>query len=84
LTFSDLKLISNKRMLNDNVINAVQKMIKLKYPDIGGLQDPVLGETLNFDVYKNKEFVQVLHNGNIHWIAISTVNCLPKTCFLIG
>ena len=39
LQYGDLKLINNKRMLNDNVINAVQKMLHTQYPDIDGLHD---------------------------------------------
>ena len=77
LQYGDLKLISNKRMLNDNVINAVQKMLHTQYPDIDGLQDTILGQTLNYEIYRSKPFVQILHDGNIHWLAISTINCSP-------
>ena len=83
LTFGDLKLISNKRMLNDSVINAVQSILHKQYPDIGGFQDTILGQTLNFDVYQNQPFVQVLHDGNIHWVAVSTINSLPGQIFVM-
>ena len=42
------------------------------------LQDTILGRTLAFNVMKG-EFVQVLHSGSCHWIAISTIACPPST-----
>ena len=33
----DLKTISNKQMLTDNVINVLQKMLKKQFPDVNGL-----------------------------------------------
>ena len=39
---------------------------------IGGLQDPILGQQLAFDV-QTGEFVQILHSGGNHWIMVSTV-----------
>ena len=62
-------------MLNDNIINAVQKMLKKQFSQANGLQDPALGQTLNFNINRNLPFVQVLHDGRIHWIAVSTFNC---------
>ena len=50
-------------------------MIKAQYPIINGLQDPVLGQTLNFNVFKSNPFVQILHDGNLHWVTISTYGC---------
>ena len=62
-------------MLSDNVVNAFQKMMEKQFPEANGLQDPILGQTLSFKVQKNKPFVQVLHDGNLHWIVISTYGC---------
>ena len=70
-----MKEISDNRMLNDNIINAVQKMLKKQFSQANGLQDPVLGQTLNFNITRNLSFVQVLYDGRIHWIAVSTFNC---------
>ena len=50
LNHSDLKDISGNRMLNDNIVNAVQKMLKNQFTEANGLQDPVLGQGLNFQV----------------------------------
>ena len=75
LSYNDLKAISNKRMLNDNVIHTAQKMLRMQYPGVGGLQDPILGQNLNFEIYQDRPFVQILHDGNIHWVTVSTINC---------
>ena len=65
-------------MLNDSFIIVillykVQSILHKQYPDIGGLQDTKLGEILNLNVYQNQPFIQVLHDGNIHWVAVSTM-----------
>ena len=82
LSFNDLKLVSNKRMLNDTVVHAAQKMLQLQFPDANGLQDPVLGQTSSFEVFKNRPF-QVLHDGNVHCVAVSTLNCNPGEVVLM-
>ena len=64
LNYSDLKDISENRMLNDNIVNAVQKMQKKQFTEANGLQDPVIGQGLNFQVYRSILFVQVLHDGS--------------------
>ena len=70
-------------MLNDNLIQTFQQMLKIKYPNAHGLQDPLLGQALNFAVYQTIPFVQVLHDGSLHWIAISTYNCKEGEIFLM-
>ena len=39
-----------------------------------GLEDTTLGPIFMFSVQKG-EFVQVLHDGNIHWVCISNIGC---------
>ena len=77
LTKADLKSISDHQMLQDTVIHVFQEMIQCQYPETGGLQDPILGQSLTFSTYCSKPFVQVLHDGNNHWVAISTYDCEP-------
>ena len=62
-------------MLADDVINEFLQLLKLTYPAVEGLQDPLLGQKRHFNVMKNKPFVQVLHTASLHWIAISTIGC---------
>ena len=35
--------LKSNRMLSDDIINALQNMLNREYPDVKGLQDPVLG-----------------------------------------
>ena len=83
LVYSDMKDISDSRMLSDNVVNVFQKMMEKQFPEANGLKDPILGQTLSFKVQKNKPFVQVLHDGKLHWIAISTYGCNEsEVCYI--
>ena len=75
LKYSHLKDISENRMLNNNIMSEVQKMLKKPFTEVKGLQIPVLGQGLNFQVYRSIPFVQLLHNDRMHWVAISTYGC---------
>ena len=66
--------LSHNRMLNNNIIQTFQQMLKIQYPDANDLQDPVLG--LKLAVYQTIPFVQVLHDGSLDWIVISTYKCI--------
>ena len=78
-----LRDISESRMLKDNIVNAVQKMLKKQFTEANELQDPVLGQGLNFQSYQSISFVQVLHNGRMHWVAISTYGCDQGEIYLV-
>ena len=83
LGYSNLKDISDSHVLSDNVVNAFQKMMEKQFPEANGLQDPILGQTLSFKVQKNKPFVQVLHDGKLHWKPISTYGCNEgEVCYI--
>lgn len=58
-------LNSTAGWLNDNIITAAQKLLKIANPDIPGLQEVTWGHCY--------EFVQVLHTGEGHWVTISTI-----------
>ena len=47
-------------MLNDNVIQTFQQILKIQYPDANGLQDPVLCQALNFPVYQTIFFSMII------------------------
>ena len=77
LTYADLKLISNARMVNDTIINAAQIVIHLQHSSIAGLQDMLLAKSFHckdgkdqqsfrFKELSDQSFVQFLHDGNIH------------------
>ena len=70
-------------MLTDNVINVLQKMLKKQFPDANGLQDPLLDQLLRYHIYQNTPFVQVIHNGRYHWLALSTYGCKQGEIFVL-
>ena len=55
------------KWLDDRIINHAQELIKRKYKDTDGLQDPVLQRFATVD----GTFVQVLHVNNNHWICVA-------------
>ena len=50
-------------MLTDNAINDPEKTLKRKFTNVMRLRDTLLGQSLTYDVYQNKPFVKVIHNG---------------------
>ena len=73
-------IILNGKWLNDNIINAAQCLMKHDQDllPVGSLQNPSLGQTLEFDVISD-ESVQILPSGGNHWITISTVGTKHPT-----
>ena len=68
---------SSSKWLTDYIINATQELLRRKC-SVPGLQSALLSQTLAFDVMR-EEFVQVLHSGGSHWLAVSTIGCPPST-----
>ena len=54
------EVISPSGWLSDKIIAAAQLLIFQQHPDVSGLQNPILQETLAFQVH-TKEFVQIVH-----------------------
>ena len=71
----DNKILQQKSMLNDRIINAAQKLIKNKFPQVGGLQDPVLSQT-SFECCPG-EGVQIHNTGKTHWVTSSSMGGQP-------
>ena len=65
-------ILSSTAWLTDDIIDAVQKLLKKKMGAKSGFQSVTLGHTLHFDV-QSDQFVQILHNGHGHWLTISTI-----------
>ena len=70
-------------MLTDNIIDVLQKMLKKQFPDASGLQDPLLGQLLTYQIYQNTPFVQVIQNGRYSWLAFSTYGCKQGEIFVL-
>ena len=79
---SEINIIQNGGMLTDVSVNYAQMILHQQFPEVGGLEDTVLGPHLQFSV-ANREFVQVLHDGALHWVCISNIGCQEGTvnCF---
>ena len=67
-------------LVNDKIMHAA--MLLMKHNDdllpLSSLQDPILGESLNFEVACG-ESVQILHSGGNHWVTVSTVGTAGPT-----
>lgn len=75
---NDLQIIQNpNEMLTDTHINAAQQLLAVQYPNMHGLQDTVLGTKLKFSI--ETDFIQVLHDGSLHWITASNIFCEDKS-----
>ena len=69
-------LESDKKCLDDAIINAVQYLLHSQY-GMPGFQATILGyHLITFDRMR-KGFIQILHNGEDHWFTISTLG-LPS------
>ena len=69
---------TGREWLNDCHIHATQQLIQLDpyLQHTRGLQDPILGQFLCFDVM-HEEMMQILCPGGNHWV---TVNTIGSTC----
>lgn len=74
LTTEDKRVLTSGEWLNDRHIQAALTLMKEDQDllPVDGLQDPLLGENLSFQVC-GSEMVQILHSGSSHWITINTV-----------
>ena len=74
LSKNNRDIILDGEWLNDKLIHAAQLLMKYDGDllPLGSLQNPLLGDTLQFSVAGN-ESIQILHSGGSHWVTISTV-----------
>ena len=59
--------------INDSIVSAAQMLLK-RQSHVSGFQNPCLGMTLSFHSH-HEEFIQILHNGQDHWITVSNISC---------
>ena len=90
LTFDDQQVLSGGRWLSSKHIYAVHTLLKKQYPEQNGLQD-TLQLSNNFKwLSGNKDFVQIIHISQNHWVCASNrltpdgvvevYDSLPATC----
>ena len=63
------------KWLSDNVVNAAQKLLKARHCSIGGLQNSLLVQNMQFQIERGR-FVQILNVSSSHWITIVNVGCV--------
>ncbi|XP_047124446.1 uncharacterized protein LOC105850359 isoform X2 [Hydra vulgaris] len=74
--------IEKGKMLNDNVIHFFQQLMSNQFNISIGLQDPIKGKVMSFDICPSDPFVQILHDGNLHWICVTTYDCKPGEIYI--
>ena len=63
-------------LLNDIHIGAAQTLIKIQFPEVGGLKNTVLQNSNYLQPFEGLKNLQVVHMSDINrWIVISTVGC---------
>eukprot|EP00731_Ephydatia_muelleri_P028804 Em0020g448a len=67
-------ILESNKWVDDVLINASQFLLHSQYGR-SGFQATTLAYNLRFDVMR--EFIQILHNGEDHWVTISTIG-LPS------
>ena len=68
------EVLSASGWLSDRVIEAAQLLILQQFPHVSGLQNPILQQTLTFQVHRG-EFVQIINVRNNHWCTVSNIGC---------
>ena len=76
------ELEKSNHMLTDKDIFAASCLLKKAFPGISGLEDTVLGSKLQFSVARG-DFVQVLHDGNLHWLAVTNIGSTGQNEVLV-
>ena len=79
LPWSRARVLTGERMLTDNEIYAASELLRHQFGHIRGLFDP---QALNakaikrfqFHVKFPDRFVQIVHDGHLHWLTISNVH----------
>ena len=75
LTQDDKSILQSTEWLNDELINASQKVLATQFkPKFGdaGFQASTIGLCGTYTI-ETGEFIQILHNGADHWLTITTI-----------
>ena len=73
LSPTEISHLQNGEMLNDTHIDVANQMLRKQFPEVRGLQSPLLGQSLSFAVTE-PPFVQVLHVDTLHWVTVIGVS----------
>jgi hypothetical protein len=71
-TSDEANILNPSYMLTDREIMIGQNLLRKQFPTMNGLMSTTLGPIGQFDVMRG-DFVQILHNGSLHWVCVSNV-----------
>ena len=66
-----IQQILNHSMLDDNVINEAQRILRKQFGHVKGWQDTVLSQKYFLQI--NEESVQIHHTGHEHWVCSTSI-----------
>ncbi|XP_065651537.1 uncharacterized protein LOC136079568 [Hydra vulgaris] len=69
-------------MLSDKHIHFCQQIMSIQLGIDVGLQDPITDQLLSFNIHPNAPFVQVRHDGHLHWVCVTTYGCAAGEIYL--
>ena len=67
-------ILTSEEWLDDDIIRASQYLLKEQFPEVGGLQSPVLAQKCAMEP-QTGTFIQVLNASESHWFTISNIGC---------
>lgn len=70
----DQQIIISSESLNDNIINAYQKLLK-RFPQVEGLETTLYCEQLKCAISNSQQMVQVINVSKSHWVCATTTGC---------
>ncbi|XP_035670273.1 polycystic kidney disease protein 1-like 2 [Branchiostoma floridae] len=71
LSARDKVALTFGEMLTDNHIQAAQRLLCRQYPALQGLEAPAVGHCEDGFAKMTGKALQILHNGNMHWVLSS-------------
>ena len=78
LKAEDIHDIEAGKWLSDNHMRAAQQLLTKQFPNRSGLQDTLKSQNLSWELMIPGQ-VQLLHDGGLHWICVSTIDCPPDS-----
>ena len=76
LTLKDRWILQHDKKLTDKHINSVQRILKLKFPNINGLRLTVLQNKTHKQSISNA--IQIFHVNEDHWVCATTIGTAGK------
>ena len=75
LTEKEVQLVTDEHgWLQDEHMNIIHSLLKIKYPQNQGLQDTIRQEDLKWYIPKlNQDYIQILNLDRTHWVVITNI-----------